>query len=41
MGVLLIPILGGIFPILMLAASRRKGDHIAKLSFGFLDARWF
>jgi amino acid permease len=35
-GVLLVPILGGIFPMLMLAASRRKGDYAPKLSFGFL-----
>lgn len=36
MGVLLVPILGGIFPMLMLAASRRKGDYAPKLLFGFL-----
>ncbi|OGO27328.1 MAG: hypothetical protein A2Z16_14135 [Chloroflexi bacterium RBG_16_54_18] len=35
-GVLLLPLLGGIFPMLMLAASRRKGDYIPRLSFGFL-----
>lgn len=35
-GVLLVPILGGIFPMLMLAASRRKGDYAPTLSFGFL-----
>ena len=36
MGVLLIPILGGIFPVLVLAASRRRGDYTPKLTFGFL-----
>lgn len=35
-GIILLPLLGGIFPILMLAASRRKGDYMPKLSFGFL-----
>jgi hypothetical protein len=35
-GVLLLPLLGGIFPMLMLAASRRKGDHVPKLSLGLL-----
>jgi hypothetical protein len=35
-GALLLPLLGGIFPVLMLAASRRKGDYTPKLSFGFL-----
>ena len=38
-GVLLVPILGGIFPMLMLAASRRKGDYAPKLSLGFLGNR--
>lgn len=37
MGALLLPILGGIFPILMLAASRRKGEYVPKLALGFLD----
>jgi hypothetical protein len=36
-GVLLLPLLGGIFPMLMLAASRRKGDYTPRLSFGFLE----
>jgi amino acid permease len=36
LGVILLPLLGGIFPILMLAASRRKGDYTPKLAFGFL-----
>lgn len=36
MGALLLPILGGIFPMLMLVASRRKGDYAPKLCFGFL-----
>lgn len=35
-GVLLLPLLGGIFPMLMLAASRRKGDYTPQVSFGFL-----
>jgi len=38
MGLLMTPILGGIFPILMLTASRRKGDYMPKRSFGFLGA---
>ena len=36
LGVILVPILGGIFPMLMLASSRRKGDYVPKFSFGFL-----
>ena len=36
LGVILLPLLGGIFPMLMLAASRHKGDYTPKLSFGFL-----
>ncbi len=36
MGVFLIPIIGGIFPMLMLAASRRKGEYTPKVVFGFL-----
>lgn len=36
MGVLLLPILGGIFPMLMLVAGRRKGDYAPKLFFDFL-----
>jgi len=36
LGVILLPLLGGIFPMLMLAASRRKGDYTPKLAFGFL-----
>jgi amino acid permease len=35
-GVILLPLLGGIFPILMLVASRQKGDYTPQLSFGFL-----
>jgi amino acid permease len=35
-GVFLIPILGGIFPVLMLAASRRKGDYIPKPSISIM-----
>lgn len=35
-GALLVPILGGIFPMLLLAASRRKGEYIPKPSFSFL-----
>ncbi|MCK6623761.1 MAG: hypothetical protein L6R45_01145 [Anaerolineae bacterium] len=37
MGALLLPILGGILPMLMLVASRRKGDYTPKLFFGFLE----
>jgi hypothetical protein len=36
MGIFLIPIIGGIFPMLMLAASRRKGEYTPKTVFGFL-----
>jgi amino acid permease len=36
LGVFLFPIMGGIFPMLMLAASRRKGDYTPKLAFGFM-----
>ncbi|MEJ2560946.1 MAG: aromatic amino acid transport family protein [Anaerolineae bacterium] len=36
LGVILLPLLGGIFPMLMLVASRRKGDYTPRLSFGFL-----
>ena len=36
MGIFLIPIIGGIFPMLMLAASRRKGEYTPKITFGFL-----
>jgi hypothetical protein len=35
-GVIIVPILGGIFPILMLAASRRKGDYLPAFVFKFL-----
>jgi len=35
-GVLLLPLLGGILPIMMLVASRRKGDYTPQLSFDFL-----
>src|SRR5262245_47922491 len=36
LGALAIPLLGGIFPILMLAASRRKGELVPGLAFGVL-----
>lgn len=36
MGLLMTPILGGIFPMLMLASSRRKGDYTVQYSYGFL-----
>ena len=36
LGVLLVPILGGVFPMLMLAASRRKGDYAPRFSLSFL-----
>lgn len=36
-GVLKGSLLGGIFPMLMLAASRRKGEYVPGISFGFLD----
>lgn len=38
LGVLLLPLLGGIFPVLMLVESRRKGDHVPQLAFGFLGS---
>jgi hypothetical protein len=36
LGVILVPILGGVFPMLMLASSRRKGDYAPKFSLAFL-----
>lgn len=36
-GVLKGSLLGGIFPMLMLAASRRKGEYVPGISFGFLN----
>jgi amino acid permease len=36
-GVITLPVLAGIFPILMLAASRRKGDYVPGLVWRFLD----
>src|SRR5262249_15330203 len=36
LGALVVPLLGGIFPILMLAVSRRKGEFVPGLTFGFL-----
>ena len=36
LGGLLIPLLGGIFPVLMLAASRRKGEYVPQRVFAFL-----
>jgi hypothetical protein len=38
LGILLLPIMGGIFPMLMMAASRRKGEYTARPSFGFLGS---
>lgn len=38
MGALLLPILGGIFPILMLLASRRKGDYVPDVALRFLES---
>ena len=35
-GLLLLPILGGIFPMLMLAASRRKGEYLPKRTYRLL-----
>ena len=35
-GVITLPVLAGIFPILMLAASRRKGDYVPGLVWRFL-----
>jgi amino acid permease len=39
LGALVVPLLGGIFPILMLAASRRKGEFVPGLTLGFLGHR--
>lgn len=36
-GTVLLPLIGGIFPMLMLVAARRKGEYIPKLAFGFLE----
>ncbi|HJZ46713.1 MAG TPA: hypothetical protein VKE41_06090, partial [Roseiflexaceae bacterium] len=36
LGALAVPLLAGIFPILMLAASRRKGEFVPGVTFGFL-----
>jgi amino acid permease len=35
-GVIVIPLLAGVFPMLMLAASRRKGEYVPGLVFRFL-----
>jgi hypothetical protein len=37
-GTVLLPLIGGIFPMLMLVAARRKGEYIPKLVFGFLES---
>lgn len=39
-GVVTVPLLGGIFPMLMLYASRRKGDYIPGLTWRFLGHPW-
>jgi len=36
MGVLIVPILGGIFPVLLLVASRRKGERVPEVVYWFL-----
>lgn len=36
MGAVLTPLLGGVFPILMLAASRQKGEYVPQRTFTFL-----
>jgi len=36
LGALAVPLIGGIFPMLMLAASRRKGDLVPGVAFRFL-----
>jgi hypothetical protein len=36
LGALVVPLLGGIFPMLMLAASRRKGELVPGVTLGFL-----
>src|SRR5262245_11126787 len=36
LGALAVPLLAGIFPMLMLAASRRKGEFVPGVTFGFL-----
>lgn len=37
-GTVLLPLIGGIFPMLMLVAARRKGEYMPKLAFGFLES---
>jgi amino acid permease len=37
-GVIVVPVLGGIFPMLMLVASRRRGDYVPGLVVRFLDS---
>jgi len=34
-GVIVVPLLGGVFPVLMLVSSRRKGEHIPGTVFNF------
>ena len=36
MGVVTVPLLGGIFPVLMLAASRKKGEYVPETVFKWL-----
>ncbi|MGH3146849.1 MAG: hypothetical protein ACRDTR_13720, partial [Rubrobacter sp.] len=36
-GVIIVPILGGIFPVLMLIASRRKGERVPEAVYRFLS----
>jgi len=37
LGVIVIPLLGGIFPVLLLVAGRRKGERVPGAVYGFLD----
>jgi len=37
-GTVLLPLIGGIFPMLMLVAARRKGEYMPKLVFGLLES---
>ena len=37
LGVIVVPLLGGIFPVLLLVASRRKGERVPEAAYRFLD----
>jgi hypothetical protein len=37
LGVIILPLIGGIFPVLLLVAGRRKGERVPGAVYGFLD----